>query len=115
VDERVNWQAKVIVALSALRAVSLSAAALITRDLSVVLWVLVGFAAFKSALLTLVRAPPLRLRRALHRARSLQGADQAAAPFAVSGGLTGFRSQGDQWIAAMLFTVPQFASFSVAP
>jgi O-antigen/teichoic acid export membrane protein len=37
-----------------------------------------------------------------------------AAPFAVSGGLTGFRNQGDQWIAAWLFTVTQFASFSVA-
>jgi O-antigen/teichoic acid export membrane protein len=37
-----------------------------------------------------------------------------AAPFALSGGLFGLRAQGDQWIAATLFTVTQFASFSVA-
>jgi len=37
-----------------------------------------------------------------------------AAPFALSGGLHGLRAQGDQWIAATLFAVPQYASFSVA-
>jgi O-antigen/teichoic acid export membrane protein len=37
-----------------------------------------------------------------------------AAPFALSGFLHGLRSQGDQWIAAAIFTVTQFASFSVA-
>jgi O-antigen/teichoic acid export membrane protein len=37
-----------------------------------------------------------------------------AAPFAASGALHGLRMQSDQWIAAALFTVTQFASFSVA-
>jgi O-antigen/teichoic acid export membrane protein len=37
-----------------------------------------------------------------------------AAPFGLSGMLHGMRSQGDQWIAAALFSVAQFASFSVA-
>jgi len=37
-----------------------------------------------------------------------------AAPFALSGTLHGIRIQGDQWIAAALFTVAQFASFSIA-
>jgi len=37
-----------------------------------------------------------------------------AAPFALSGALHGIRVQGDQWIAAAIFTVTQFASFSVA-
>ena len=33
---------------------------------------------------------------------------------ALSGALHGIRVQGDQWIAAAVFTVTQFASFSVA-
>src|SRR5688572_20951420 len=39
VEERVTWQSKVIVGLSALRALSLSAAALLTGDLGAILWV----------------------------------------------------------------------------
>jgi O-antigen/teichoic acid export membrane protein len=37
-----------------------------------------------------------------------------AFPFAISGALHGFRQQADQWIAAALFSVAQFASFSIA-
>jgi O-antigen/teichoic acid export membrane protein len=37
-----------------------------------------------------------------------------AVPFALSGALHGLRVQGDQWIAAAIFTMAQFASFSVA-
>jgi O-antigen/teichoic acid export membrane protein len=37
-----------------------------------------------------------------------------AAPFGLSGMLHGMRAQGDQWVAAALFSVAQFASFSVA-
>ena len=114
VDERVQWQAKVIVGLSALRAVSLSTAALLTRDLAVVLWVLVAFAAFKSALLLWYVRRHYGIGGPWLERDALKEQLKQAAPFAVSGGLTGFRSQGDQWIAAMLFTVPQFASFSVA-
>ena len=114
VDERVHWQAKAIVGLSALRAVALSAVAFLTRDLVAVLWVLAAFAAFKSALLLwyVRRHHGLRgpwIERAPFREQIVH-----AAPFALSGALHGFRAQGDQWIAATLFTVTQFASFSVA-
>jgi sugar phosphate isomerase/epimerase len=37
-----------------------------------------------------------------------------ALPFAASGTLHGIRTQGDQWIAAAVFSVAQFASFSIA-
>jgi len=114
VDERVQWQAKVIVGLSALRAVTLSLTAFITRDLAAVLWVLAAFAAFKSGLLFwyVRRHHGLGgpwMERAPFKEQIVQ-----AAPFALSGALHGFRAQGDQWIAAALFTVTQFASFSVA-
>lgn len=114
VDERVHWQARAIVGLSALRAVALSGAALMTRDLVAVLWVLASFTVFKAVLLVVY----------VHRFHGIGGpwverkplAEQLkqAAPFALSGGLMGLRAQGDQWIAATLFTVAQFASFSVA-
>jgi O-antigen/teichoic acid export membrane protein len=114
VDERVQWQARVIVGLSALRAVALSAAALVTRDLTVVLWVMVGFAAFKSMLLLWYVQRHYGIGGPWVERGALKEQLKQAAPFAVSGGLTGFRNQGDQWIAAWLFTVAQFASFSVA-
>src|SRR5438105_2813605 len=50
-EERVRWQTRTIVGLSALRAVALSAAAVLTRQLEPVLLTLVGFAIFKFALL----------------------------------------------------------------
>lgn len=114
VDERVDWQAKVIVSLSAIRAVMLSAVALATRDLGAVLWALALLTALKACILLYY----------VRRHHGLQGpwlagpafAEQVkhAAPFGLSGMLHGLRSQGDQWVAAALFTVAQFASFSVA-
>ncbi|HST02890.1 MAG TPA: oligosaccharide flippase family protein, partial [Usitatibacter sp.] len=112
--ERVQWQAKAIVGLSALRAMALSGAALMTGDLVAVLWVLAAFATFKAVLLIVyvyrfhgIGGPWVEKKPLAEQVRQ-------AAPFALSGGLMGLRSQGDQWIAATLFSVAQFASFSVA-
>ncbi len=114
VDERVQWQARVIVGLSALRAAALSLAAVLTRDLAVVLWVLAAFALFKSMLLLWYVRRHHGLGGPWVERASFREQLAQAAPFALSGALHGFRAQGDQWIAAMLFTVTQFASFSVA-
>ncbi|MGZ5038579.1 MAG: lipopolysaccharide biosynthesis protein, partial [Usitatibacter sp.] len=114
VDERVHWQAKVIVGLSALRALSLSAVAIATHDLTAVLWVLVGFALFKVGLLAWYVRTHHGLAGPWIERESFKEQLRQASPFALSGMLNGFRSQGDQWIAAMLFSVTQFASFSVA-
>ena len=54
------------------------------------------------------------LGRPLARKDTFGAQVKQAAPFALSGTLHGVRTQGDQWIAAAMFTVPQFASFSVA-
>ena len=114
VDERVHWQARAIVGLSALRAVALSGAALMTHDLISVLWVLAAFTAFKAVLLLVYVSRFHGLRGPwMERAAFTEQVKQAA-PFALSGGLFGLRAQGDQWIAATLFAVTQFASFSVA-
>ncbi|HSS27757.1 MAG TPA: oligosaccharide flippase family protein, partial [Usitatibacter sp.] len=114
VDERVQWQAKAIVGLSALRAVALSGAALMTGDLVAVLWVLAAFATFKAVLLIVYVNRFHGIGGPWVEKKPLGEQLRQAAPFALSGGLMGLRSQGDQWIAATLFSVAQFASFSVA-
>ncbi|HET7401543.1 MAG TPA: oligosaccharide flippase family protein [Usitatibacter sp.] len=113
-DERVGWQARAVVSLSALRAVTLSAAAVITHDLYAVFWTLLAFAVVKAALLLYYVARHHGLGLPLARRDHFKAQVKQAAPFALSGALHGIRSQGDQWIAAAMFTVPMFASFSVA-
>jgi O-antigen/teichoic acid export membrane protein len=114
VEERVQWQAKVIVGLSALRAVGLSTVAIVTRDLNAVLWTLAAFTAFKAALLLWYVRRHHGWRGPWLERDAFKDQIRHASPFALSGMLTGFRTQGDQWIAALLFTVTQFAAFSVA-
>jgi O-antigen/teichoic acid export membrane protein len=113
-DERVGWQARAIVALSASRAVALSAVAVITRELGPVLVALALFTAVKAALLVWYVARHHGLGRPLASRATFAAQLRQAVPFAASGALHGLRVQGDQWIAAALFTVTQFAAFSVA-
>ncbi|HEX5130111.1 MAG TPA: oligosaccharide flippase family protein, partial [Usitatibacter sp.] len=113
-DERVGWQARAIVALSALRAVGLSLVALYTRQLEPVLWALVFFALVKGGLLLWYVHRYHHVEAPLARRDTFKAQVKQAAPFALSGFLHGIRTQGDQWIAAAIFTVAQFASFSVA-
>ena len=113
-EERVSWQARVIVSLSAVRALALSAAAIVTRELGPVIWVLLAFAFLKIAiLLSYVRRHHGLSGDWFGRAEFGSQVRQAA-PFAASGALHGVRQQADQWIAAALFSVSQFAAFSVA-
>jgi O-antigen/teichoic acid export membrane protein len=113
-DERVGWQAKAIVSLSAIRAAGLSAIAVATHELGPVLWGLVAFTIVKALLLMHYVRRYHGLGLPLARKDTFKAQFHQAAPFAVSGTLHGIRQQGDQWVAAALFTVPQFASFSVA-
>jgi O-antigen/teichoic acid export membrane protein len=114
VDERVDWQAKVIVSLSALRAVLLSGVALVTRDLGAVLWALAALTALKAAILLFYVRRHHGFRGPWLSREPFREQVKHAAPFGLSGMLHGMRSQGDQWVAAALFSVAQFASFSVA-
>ncbi len=65
VDERVHWQARAIVGLSALRAVALSGTALATHDIVAVFWVLAAFTAFKAMLLLVYVSRFHGLKRAM--------------------------------------------------
>lgn len=113
-DERVRWQAKAVVSLAAVRAVALSAVALATRELGPVLWTLLAVTVFKAGLLLYYVGRHHGLGAPLLRKRTFGAQLRQAAPFALSSALNGLRIQGDQWVAAALFTVTQFASFSIA-
>lgn len=113
-DERVGWQARAVVWLSATRAVGLSAVALATGELGPVIWALALFTAVKAALLVWYVARHHGLGRPVATRATFAAQLRQAVPFALSGMLHGLRVQGDQWIAAALFTVTQFASFSIA-
>jgi O-antigen/teichoic acid export membrane protein len=114
VEERVMWQAKATVGLAALRAVALSLAAILTRELGPVLLVLLAFVAFKVALLLGYVAIHHGLRRPILRWSAFADQLRYAAPIGAAGALYGLRSQADQWVAAALFSVGTFASFSIA-
>ena len=114
VEERVMWQAKTTIGLAALRAVTLSLAAILTRELGPVLLVLLAFVAFKVALLLGYVARYHGLRGPLLRWRAFSDQLKYAAPIGAAGALYGLRLQGDQWVAATLFSVGMFASFSIA-
>ena len=112
-EERVAWQSRAIVSLSAVRAVALSLTAYVTRDLGAVLVVLLAFAGLKAAILVWYVARHHGLLGPIGRASAFKAQVRQAAPFAISGALHGVRYQSDQWIAAALFPVSVFASFSV--
>ena len=113
VDERVLWQARATVGLSALRAAALSTAALVTGDLDAVLLVLLAFVAFKAVLLLAYVQRYHGLGWPIVRRAALADQVRYAVPFGLSSALHGLRGQADGWVAAALFHLHQFAAFSV--
>jgi O-antigen/teichoic acid export membrane protein len=114
VEERVTWQTKATIGLAGLRAVALCLAAILTRELGPVLLVLLAFVVFKVSLLLRYVAVHHGLRRPILRWSTLADQLRYAAPIGAAGALYGLRSQADQWVAATLFSVNMFASFSMA-
>jgi O-antigen/teichoic acid export membrane protein len=112
-EERVAWQAQATVGLSALRTVAFAAVAFLTQQLEPVLLVLLGFVAFKLAVLLGYVARYHGLRGPVLQPRVFTDQVIYAAPFGAAGALYGLRAQADQWVAATLFSVGAFASFSI--
>lgn len=114
IDERVHWQSGIIIALSLLRTVTLGIGAWLSGSLEVLILLLLALMLFKLILLL----------GYLHRSHGLQGPwldwpilvgqFRHAAPLGLSSALYGLRIQADQWVAASLFALGSFASFSIA-
>lgn len=113
-EERARWQAKATISLAVLRAVSLSLAALLTRELGPVLVVLLAFVAVKVVLLLAYVARFHGLRGPVLRLGAIADQLRYAAPFGAAGALYALRTQSDQWVAAALFPLGLFAAFSIA-
>jgi O-antigen/teichoic acid export membrane protein len=113
-EERVAWQARATVALSALRAVALSLTAWLTGELGPVLVVLVFFLAVKVGVLLFYVAKYHGLRGPVARKAAFADQLHHAGLFSVASTLYGLQAQADQWIAAAVFSMAMFASFSVA-
>jgi O-antigen/teichoic acid export membrane protein len=114
IEERVMWQGKATVGLAALRAAALSLTAVLTRELGPVLLVLLAFVAFKVVLLLDYVASHHGLRGPILRWSVFADQLRYSAPLGAAGTLYGLRTQADQWVAAALFPLGAFASFSVA-
>ncbi|MEO8007840.1 MAG: hypothetical protein ABI728_04895, partial [Betaproteobacteria bacterium] len=113
-EERVTWQAKATVGLAALRAVTLSLAAILTRELEPVMMALLAFVVIKLVLLLSYVAFYHGLRRPIMRWGLFADQVKYAAPFGASGALYELRAQSDLWVAAALVPLGRFAAFSVA-
>ena len=114
IEERVMWQTKATVGLAGLRAVALSLAAILTRELEPVLLVLLAFVAFKVALLLGYVARYHGLRGPILRGGVFADQLRYSVPFGAAGTLYGLRLLADQWVVAALFPLAMFASFSIA-
>lgn len=114
IEERVMWQAKATVGLAGLRALALSLAAIVTGELGPVLLVLLAFVVFKTGLLLAYVARHHGLRGPVLRRSAFPDQLRYATPFGAAGALYDLRAQADQWVAAALFSLALFASFSVA-
>lgn len=114
IEERVVWQTTVTISLTTLRTLTLGTAAWLTKDLSLLIGLLLALAGVKLLLLL----------RYISKAHGLAGPwfiwanfrrqFGHAAPFGVSSGLFALRSQADQWVVASLFAAQSFAVFSIA-
>ena len=114
IDERVSWQAGVTMSLSTLRALSLAAAAWLTADLTVLLWMLLALLLFKFLLLLRYLGKAHGLGGPWLSRSTFVGQFRHAAPFGLSSALFTQRAQADQWVVASLFAVQSFAAFSIA-
>ncbi|HET7595752.1 MAG TPA: oligosaccharide flippase family protein [Burkholderiales bacterium] len=114
IEERVTWQIKATITLATLRTLALSLAAIATGELRAVLIVLLGFVGLKLVVLVAYLARYHGLRGPLFQRRAFSEQVRHAAPFGAAGALYDLRAQADQWVAASLFSIGLFASFSVA-
>lgn len=113
-EGRVAAQARIIVALSLSRVGVVGGVAYTTGNIMAVFWALTCYAGLRVCLLlySVVKRYGIKGLTPDWSAAKLQLA--YALPFGIAGSLYGFRSQGDQWIVATLFSVEVFAIFSIA-
>jgi O-antigen/teichoic acid export membrane protein len=114
IDERVHWQAAIIIILSLTRTLSLGLAAWLSGDLRLVIWLLLALMLLKLLLLLTYIARSQGLGGRWFSQPAFVEQFRHAAPLGASTALYGLRGQADQWVAASLFALVNFAAFSIA-
>lgn len=113
-EGRVGAQARIVVTLSLARVLIVGSTAWVTGDILAVYIALMAFALVR-CLFVLVDVLRRYGKGGLAPDRPLMRQQLAyAAPFGAAGMLYGLRQQSDQWIAASLFSLQQFAAFSIS-
>jgi len=114
IEERIPLQAYANISVATARAVLTAGAAWFTRDMGVILWLLLAVALLKLGLLVVYIERFHGWKRPWFNRGVFRGQIRYTAPFGVSGAAYVLRGQADQWVAASLFTLHSFAAFSIA-
>jgi O-antigen/teichoic acid export membrane protein len=114
IEERLRWQATATLSLALLRALALTAAAWLTGDLRLMLWLILATLILKTAILFYYIARQHGLSGAWLNRRRFRQQFAHAAPFGCADALYQLRAQTDQWVVASLFSLGNFAAFSIA-
>lgn len=114
IEERINWQIGATLSLSILRTILLGSAAFLTGELQPVLLVLLGFLLLKLLVLLTYIGRSHGLAGQWFDRPAFITQFRHASPLGASSALYSLRAQGDQWVAAALFSLNAFAAFSIA-
>ncbi len=114
VEERIPLQAVATISVALARAVLVAGGAWFTADMNVILWLLLATVLLKFALLIGYIGRFHGWSRPWLDTRLFSGQIRYTAPFGFSSACYVLRSQADQWVAATLFALHSFASFSIA-
>ncbi|MBW8905839.1 MAG: lipopolysaccharide biosynthesis protein, partial [Betaproteobacteria bacterium] len=114
IEERIPLQAYANISLALARAALVAGGAWLTGDMGIILWLLLATVLLKLALLLAYIGRFHGWGRPWFKAAVFGDQMRYTAPFGLSSACYVLRSQADQWVAATLFTLHSFASFSIA-
>lgn len=114
IEERIPLQAVATISVALTRALLVAVGAWLTADMGVILSLLFATVLLKFALLLAYIGRFHGWGRPWFKRAVFAGQFAYSAPFGVSSACYLLRGQADQWVAATLFSLHSFASFSIA-
>jgi len=114
IEERIPLQACATISVALARALLVAGGAWLTADMGIIMWLLLATVLLKFALLLAYIGRFHGWGRPWFKAAVFGGQIRYTAPFGLASGCYMLRSQADQWVAATLFSLHSFASFSIA-
>ena len=114
IEERIPLQAFATISVALVRALLVAGGAWLTADMSVIVWLLLATVLLKFALLIGYIGRFHGWGHPWFKRSVFAGQLGYTAPFGLASACYVLRSQADQWVAATLFTLHSFASFSIA-